>query len=145
MTSIDNLNRCLCNSRCRQTRSVAPPCNSSLQRTLAEPRAVSSHNSSRAPNSKHNSSNQCRVNSRCLNNHSNRSGRPHLAQVEIPNNNLALVKASRHSGDSHRLNKLTICLAACSSISSHSSTQAAVFLHSTLAFKCHSSSSPKIK
>ena len=145
MTSIDNLNRFLCNSQCRQTRLVAPPCNSSLQRTLAEPRVVSSHNSSRAPNTKINSSNQCKVNSRCLNNHSNRSGRPHLAQVQIPNNNLASDKASRRSGDSHKLNRRTVCLTACNSISSHSSTQAAVSLHSTLVFKCHSSNSPKIK
>ena len=138
MTSIDNLNRCLCNSRCRQTHSVAPPCNNSLQQTLVEPRAVSSHNSSRVPNSRTTSTNRCKVNSRCLNNHSNRSGRPPLAQVETPNNNLDLT--SRAFQVKHRLSRLTICLTACSSIHSQHSTRAAVSLHSTLVCKCHSNS-----
>ena len=137
MTSIDNLNRRPCNSQCRQTHSVPPLCNSNQQRTLE---AVSSHNSSRVLNSKTNSSNQCRVNSRCHNSLSNRSGRPHLAQVETPNNNLALAKGSRPSVN-HRLNSRTICLTACSS---HSSTQAAVSQHSTLVCKSISNS-PKIR
>jgi len=140
MTSIDNLKRCPCNSQCKQIPSVVLPCNSSLQRTPVELREVSSHNSSRAPNLKLNSTNRCKVNSRCNNNHSNRSGQPPSVQQEIPNNNLALAKASRRLGVNHRLNRQTICLTACSSSSSLSSTQAAVSLHSTPVCKCHSNS-----
>ena len=141
MTLIAVLNRCPCSSQCRLTHSVSV-CHSSLHRTPVQRRAVSSHNSSIAPCNRTNSINRCRANSRCLNNHSNRSGRPPLAQVETLNssNLAALTKASSlvPSEVRNRLNSRTICLTACSSSNSHRSTQAAVSRHSTLVCKCHS-------